>query len=862
MIIRTKLNVPTVNSKIVQRKNLTQKLQPLIDYKLVLVTAPAGFGKTTAAAVSLWNTGVLHAWLSLDEDDNDPVVFWRYMVAALGSALNNADALTNIMVNKELISSGLLAGMLFDYLYSVPDMLIILDDYHLIHDQLVQESLAGFLKYLPAHITVIILSRTELDYNLTEKHARGKVLKLGPADLSFTREETAEFFMHRALALQPDELSILQEYTEGWVAGLVVAALSLETSRDLRSAVRQFSGSNRYIDAFIRDEIFNNWADEIKDFLIQTAFLDKLCGALCCAVTGNEEAGQVLKRLSEGNSLVFHLDAENQWFRYHHLFKEFLADKLYGKGSDHLQDLYQKAGQWFKENAYQREAIGAFLKAGSYLEAFHLLVDPNIYLEMAQNGELAEWCRLAVSIPEGFSKGFLKEKVQTYCAIAWHLSMENRLDEANGWINKAQNLVEQINDKDEKEKCYLQAHADMTRVSVSVVQMDIEQVQHYSQQLVDTEIYQPILIGEINRGVPAMLDTVYGFKGRLNQIDHSWGYLISDMPRIIGDFSAYATIIMAECLYERNDLEEAYQTILGGMETIIELNNPGAIVPCFATLARLKRARGDMAGAFNTLAAGRGKIEGKNQAFWHYHFNVMTASLYIDLQDAASAAEWLDTGRLSIYDSLSSFREFEYITLARYLNLQQQYDDSLLLLNRLASFSVRENHLAGQIRARLLLAINHYSRGDLLNAMLAMEKALELGMEHGYTRIFIDQLEPMEELLTEYRNWKKRSAEDEKYQYAITLSHLVHEYVKKFRVSNPGYDPMPLISDMMAEILSPREYKVLRLLVAERSNKEIAAELGITVRTVKYHNSRIFEKLAVKNRLEAIIRARESGLLS
>ncbi|WP_242849001.1 LuxR C-terminal-related transcriptional regulator [Syntrophomonas palmitatica] len=859
MIIKTKFNVPAVNNKIVQRKNLTQKLQPITDYKLVLVTAPAGYGKTTAAAVSLWNTGVRHAWLSLDENDNDPVVFWRYLVAALGSALNNADAAMDIIVNKGLISSGLLAELLVNQLYGIPGhMLIILDDYHLIHDELIQKSMATFLKYLPNNITVIILSRTEPDYHLTGKHARGKVLKVGPADLSFTSEETAEFFIKRGLALQPDDISILQEYTEGWPAGLVVAALSIESSQDLDSAITQFSGRNRYIDSFIRDEIFNNWADEIKSFLIETSFLDKLCADLCYAVTGNEEAGQVLQSLAEGNSLVFHLDSENQWFRYHHLFKEFLADKLNEKGSDFLKDLYQKAGLWFKENEYWREAIEAFLKAGNYLEAFILLVDPNIYMEMAQNRELEEWCRLAASIPEGLPEGFLKEKVQTYCAIAWHLSMENSLDDARGWIDKAQALVETIEDQNEKEKGYLQAHVDMTRVSVSVVQLDINQVRYYSKQLLDTELYQPLLLGEINTGVPAMLDTVYGFKGRLNQIDQSWSYLMADLPRIVGDFSAYATIIMAECLYERNDLEAVYQTMLPGMESIIELNNPGAIVPCFIALARLKRAQGDMPGAFDTIAAGRGKLRGKNQAFWNYHFNIMTASFFIDLQEAASAEEWLDIGRISIYDSLSSYRELEYITLARYLSLQRQYDDALLLLNRLESFAARENHLAGQIRALSLLAVSHYSRGDLPNAMLAMEKALELGMEHGYTRTFIDQLEPMAELLTEYCRWKERTAEDEKHRYAITLSRLVREYIEKFRACNPNL----LVKDMMAEALSPREYKVLQLLAAERSNKEIAAELGITVRTVKYHNSRIFEKLTVNNRFEAIIKARETGMLN
>ena len=220
MIIRTKLNAPTLRKEVVPRENITQRLQEAGKYKLVLVTAPAGFGKTTAAVGYLWDTHVPHAWFSIDEDDNDPVKFWRYVIAALADGINIPDCFANIPVNQELISSGILAGLLIDRLYGVQgDMLIVLDDYHLIFDELIQRSLAYFIKYLPSNMTVILLSRKDIDSELSDAYAKGQVLKIGVEDLFFDRDEITAFFRHKGFTLQTEEISILHAHTEGWAVG-------------------------------------------------------------------------------------------------------------------------------------------------------------------------------------------------------------------------------------------------------------------------------------------------------------------------------------------------------------------------------------------------------------------------------------------------------------------------------------------------------------------------------------------------------------------------------------------------------------------------------------------------------------------
>lgn len=326
----------------------------------------------------------------------------------------------------------------------------------------------------------------------------------------------------------------------------------------MHAAVRQLSGRNRNIDSFIRNEVFDNWSDEIKEFLVMTSFLDKLCGPLCSAVTGISDASGVLMRLAEGNSLVFRLDEENQWFRYHHLFKEFLYNKLKNKDTDFRPGLYLRAGAWYRENGLSRDAVDSFIKAGAYSKAVALLVDRDIYLEMAQGGELKKWCKWTSGISEiAYPQAYAKEKVQTFIAIAWTLSMENRLEEAGVWVDKAQASFEQLDDADESEMQFLQAHMALARASICIGKMNTEQILYYFKEVVRIKLFQLILLGELNPGEPRLLNTIYGFKGRLSIIDKTYSILIEELRRIIGDFSAYATIIFAELHYERNDLNAA-----------------------------------------------------------------------------------------------------------------------------------------------------------------------------------------------------------------------------------------------------------------------------------------------------------------
>ncbi len=857
ILVRTKLNAPTINSKIIKREKVLCKLEQSTDFKLTLITAPAGSGKTTAAVSYLMEAAIPYAWFSVDERDNDPVRFWRYLLAAFQGIGDFGQDFWEIPVQRELIISDIQADMLLDKLYTLPGKtVLVIDDYHLIANEIIQNSLVYFLKYLPSQIRMIILSRKEPELKMSREYANGHVCKLGVRDLSFDGREVAELFKVKGYSLTPDEVSAILVYTEGWAAGLVMAALSMEEEGNVQATVSRFSKKNRHVDRLFQDEVFDRWPDEMKDFLLRIAFLDKFSGPLCGAVTGLAESTEYLKTLAECNSFIFHLDQENEWFRFHHLFGEFLRQRLEKEDPALRRELYRKAGGWYRENGLAREAIEAFIKAGAYEEAFPLLM--KICPIIAQDGEYAAWLEWFVHIPPEY----YEREVRVYTTCSLFSSLVNRIDEAKSWADKAQSCFDRVGDGlDRCEKDLLEATVIVTKANIANLEMDKERASYYLKQAGGFKLYRPIAVGEMNSGEVSILRTAYGFKGWLKKFDELSAIWADELPRLIGNYTAYLTVGLAECHYERNNLQAAHNTLTQGMESIIELGHPGAIVPCVITLARIKRAAGDVEGAIRTIDMGRQKLTGKGKPFWNYLLDVFTANLYIDRHDAATAAEWLNTERIGLFDNLSGIREYEYLTFTRYLNLIGRHDDALLLLGRLDNFTQKADRLGSRIEILCQIAISYQLKGDSVNAMEALDQALALGMENDYIRTFLDQLEPMAELLAKYRNWKKKSGTDPRVGYAKNLFRLVQENIRTFRANLPAAEEIQPRQDPAAPRLSVREYRVLRLLAAQRSNQEIATELCISVRTVKHYNSQIFEKLGVDNRLKAVKRAWEMGIL-
>lgn len=850
-MFQIKLHVPSIGHKIIRRTCITNKLQNIFDYRLTMITAPAGYGKTTAAAGFLSSSGLPHAWLSVDPGDNDPVRFWQYLIAAVAGAESSlAGSLEDVPVSRDLIESNILAGLFIDQLYSIPgNFVLVLDDYHLIQDSLVRASLVYFIKYKPFSFHMIFLSRQEQDSDLAGLYAKGQALGLGRRDLAFDAREIAGFYAQKGVHLTPEEASVMGNATEGWAAGLVIASLLIEEGASVQESIIQLSSGSRYLDRYFEDEVFNHWPDDVKDFLIYTSILDRLSGSLCQAVTGRSDSAELLQRLAASNSFIIPLDQQNEWFRYHPLFAEFLRTGLEQEDPSIIKSLYSLAGGWFESNGLLREAIESLIKAEDFEGAGILFGDS--FTIFANNGEFSTLAKWLGSFPEAY----IDNNVRLCSGYAWALAMEGHMEAADEWSKRAVGCFHRIRDQldDLKERNYMEAQACITWADNAVRHLDADTAARCYTEASKLELDNHILCGELNTGQPSMLRTVYGFYGRLNDLDKAVSPFIKHFPGIIGKASAYSKVILAETLYERNRLQESHDTLAQALEEAFALDNPGAIVPCFITLAKIRRARDDLKGALNTVAEGKRKLHGKGKTYWEYLFDLFTARLHLDRHDPQSAGEWLDLGRVGVYDSLSSLREFEHLVFARYLMLANQHDEAILLLNRLHSLAEKEHRLGSRIEILCLLAVVNYVQKDTGRAVSMLDQALLLGMEHGYTRTFIDEREPMAGLLASYLDWKKEMGIDDRYYYAKKLYELSAANIMAWRGKSEKH--------AAAVALTPKECKVLQLLSAERSNLEIAKELGISVRTVKYHNSNLFGKLGAKNRVEAIYKARALGLL-
>lgn len=851
-MFQIKLQVPGIGRKIVSRKGIANKLQNIFHHRLSLITAPAGYGKTTAAAGFLAETGIPHAWFSVDPEDNDPVRFWQYLVAAMAEAVANlGDSLGDLALSRELIASNIFTGLFIDQLYGIPgNFVIVLDDYHLIQNELVRQSLVYFIKNKPSSIHLMILGRQEQDNELAVMSAKGQALRIGRRDLAFNVDEILDFYRQKGVNLTPEEASIIGDRTEGWAAGLVIAFLLIEEGGNVQESVSQLSGGSRDFDRYFRNEVFNHWPGEIRNFLIHTSILDRLTGSLCRAVTGRQDSAEILQGLAEGNSFIIPLDRKNKWFRYHHLFAEFLRARLEQEDPSIVKSLYGLAGAWLHENGLVREAIDALIKAEDFQKAVTLFGDS--FAIFANNGELPALSKWLSSFPEAC----YENNVRLCSAYTWVLAMEGNREAADEWAKRTVACFRRIRDRldDVSERNYMEAQAAIIRADNAIRRLDAATAARCYTEAGKLELDDYILTGELNLGQPSMLRTVYGFYGRLNDLEKAVFSFISDFPRLVGPASAYSKVILIESLYERNRLKESLDALVQGLEEALALDNPGVIVPCFITLAKINRARGDLDGALNTVAEGKKKLHGRGRTYWEYLFDLFTARLYLDRHDLQGAEEWMDLGRISIYDSLSCIREFEHLVLARYLCLVNRHEEALLLLGRLLAVAGKEDRLGSRIEILCLMAVANCFGKNPARAMAQLDQALSLGMEHGYARTFIDEMEPMAGLLDGYLQWKGGAGSEEINNYAKNLYEMTVAGITANRGKLTG-------GDVAAEALTRKEYKVLRLLSAGRSNDQIARELSITVRTVKYHNANLYGKLGARNRLEALNRARQLGLL-
>lgn len=898
-ILITKLYIPVPRTKIIQRPRLIDRLNEGLDRKLTLISASAGFGKTTL--VSEWVTGCGRpvAWLSLDEGDSDYVRFLSHLVAALQTIGENlGGGVVSALQSPQPPSIESLLTILLNEISALPyKFILVLDDYHVIDATWIDDALNFLLEHLPPQMHLVIGTRENPQLSLSRLRARGHLIELRDTDLRFTPGEAAAFLDQvMDLSLSADEITVLESRTEGWIAGLQLAALSMQGRKDISAFIRKFAGDNRYIMDYLVEEVLQRQPDPIRNFLLQTSILDRLHGPLCDAVTGQEDGSSRLQSLERGNFFVVPLDDRRQWYRYHHLFAEVLSAHLRSDQPDRVAELHRRASIWFERHGLADEAIRHSLAANDFGRAADLVeLSIPALRRSRQETAMLKWLK---ALPDELIR--CRPVLSVWYAGALLAGGEldaapDRLRDAEQWLETTADPGErqQVHPSgmvvvDEEEFRRLPSVIAVYRAGLALVLGDVPAVMQYARralELVPKNDHLPrgaatALLGlalwrngdleEARRmfadGIAsvqlagAISDAINGSialaeiriaQGRLHEAMHIYErglQLAADHgePDLRGTADIY--VGMSELCREHDDLEAATRSLLRSKEQGEHTGFPSYRYRWRVAMARIREAEGDLNDAFDLLCEAESLYA--NDFFLDVRpAAALKARLRAKQGRLGEALDWAREQGLSAMDDLCYPREFEHIVLARVILAQYKSDraertilEAIGLLERLLQAAEEGGRTGSALEILVVQAIARHTQGDVPAALLLLRRALTLAEPEGYVRIFADEGRPMEVLL-------EAAAE------AGIAPNYVQRLLTAFGLAKP------VIRKPLDEPLSERERDVLRLLGTDLSGPDIARELRVSLNTLRTHTKNIYVKLEVNNRRAAVRRAEELDLL-
>jgi LuxR family maltose regulon positive regulatory protein len=859
--------------------------------KLTLISAPAGFGKTTLLVDWVHTHKIPVAWFSVDKSDNDPLHFLTYVILGLQTleAGTGKAALTMLQSPQPPPIESVLINLINDVIRLPADIALVLDDYHLIDAKPIHDVIAFLLENLPEQIHMIIATRSDPPLPLARVRSHNQMTELRAAELSFTADETANLFNESLnLRLSTEDIHLLETRTEGWIAGLQLAALSLHGRKDPSNFLKTFKGDNRYIADYLTEEVLNRQPEPLSNFLLQTSILGRLSGSLCDAVTGQDHSRQMLNTLEKTNLFVIPLDDERCWYRYHQLFADLLEQRLRRKQGEMVPELHRRASQWLAENGFKNEAVDHAFVAQDYAQAAQLIEEiAEIDWDRARESRLLQWVR---KLPDEQ----IDNNPKLCIFYARELFKSGYPDDAEAKLQAAEQMLEstQISDVNKGE---MQGRIAVIRAYVSARTGDASRIVHFANQALKLLPQRDLMwrsvaattlgfgygwagAGDCVKAQQAFSEAMNISKAAGNIYYHIFaGSCLGSVMLMRGKFkealdicqrllrlaiengieqtgivgSLYGNLGMILC--ESNELDEGIRLIKKGIELSEQGRDPVIMASCQISLLRGLIYRTDFAGAFKLME----KINEYAGDFRLPPWITNTASafnvyMWIASGNLNKAAQWAKEKGLSVDNKLTNLREFEYLALAHILIAQKQLDDADQLLQRLIENAKAGDRVYMMIEMRLWRALIFKAKQDTAAALGELKLALSLAEPGGFIMIFVSKGKPVAELLEKILAVKKRD-------HDITTAGFSLSYAQKimsaFRAATP-----PKIEGLMDPI-SERELEVLYLIAAGLSNREIADKLFISLNTVKTHTKNINSKLNVNSRTKAITRAKELGLL-
>jgi LuxR family transcriptional regulator, maltose regulon positive regulatory protein len=907
LLVATKLHRPRPRPGLVVRPRLAERLDQGIEGELVLVSTPAGFGKTTLVAHWAAGTSWPVAWLSLDERDNDPARFWRHVAAALATVRPGVDERVAALLGGPQPASFQAVGTaLVNQLAEAEErVVLVLDDYHLVQAPEVHASVSFLLEHLPRQLRLVLVSRADPPLPLARLRAGGQLAELREADLRFTAAEAAELLGTAAGQDLPEAaVAALAARTEGWAAGLQLAALSLRDHRDPAGFVQTFTGSHRFVLDYLTEEVLGRQPAELVGFLLETSILERLSGPLCAAVTGRDDSQALLERIERANLFLVPLDEERRWWRYHQLFADLLQARL-RQQPERVPELHRAAAAWYEEHGLADDAIAHALAAGDAGWAARLIEHhlEDLILRRSERATLTRWLG---ALPAEV----LRRRPRLRAGQAIAALLAGRLEEAERLLAEAERGLAVTDDEPyqasvgraasiltnlpagtavgqaelarlrgdpEREAAFArQALARLTdedRLLATFVPYHLAVADWMAGRLAEAEVGLAEVVAKRSAGGERHLAVVVSDAYDLGHVQQAQGKLTAALDTYQRGLelaagppplpsAGMAKVGLAEVLYERGELDAALQHAVDGVALCRQLAYTPPLAAGLLILARIRHARGDRIGALAAVAEAEGVALGP-QVVDRNPVAALRARLALANGEVAEAAAWVQALGLSAEDEPTYPHEREYLILARVLLATRGAERALGLLERLAALAAAQGRTASLIQVRVLQALTHAARGQEQPALSSLAEALTLAAPEGWLRVFVDEGPPLAELVRKLLAGGQRAAEDE------ATETVPHDFLTRLAAAfqQAGAPALPaarrgtVVVPGLVEPLSARELEVLELVAAGLPNRAIAEELVVTLDTVKSHVSRLLDKLGTTNRTQAVGRARELGLV-
>jgi LuxR family maltose regulon positive regulatory protein len=853
----------------VARPRLLERLDQGLSARLTLLSAPAGFGKTTLLSAWLAEFSSPAAWVSLDAGDNDPVVFLNYVIAALQTTEPEVgEAARQVLRSPQSPSIESVLTLLINELSMlVEDVVAVLDDYHVIDTPAVHDIVAFLLEHLPpppGGIHLVMATRVDPPLPLAGLRVRGHLTEIREADLRFTTEETAAFLNQTmGLTLSAEDIATLEVRTEGWVAGLQLAGLSLRglARGDVPGFIEAFAGSHRYIVDYLVEEVLSRQPEEVQSFLLQTSILDQMNGPLCDALTQRTDGQAMLERLENANLFLVPLDDQRRWYRYHHLLSDLMRQQLRTLEPGLVLQLHRRASRWHEQNGDTDQSIQHALAAQDFVRAASLM-DENSYAAWL-DGEIVKLQGWVKALPESVS--LMYPRLGIY--YAWAGVLTGRYEESEKILEQIESAIE---DNPALQVDWLAVQVFLSRTkgqqarAIELAEKALELPE--TGNVVSRGLLMLSLtiaywdVGKIQETIAAGEETVrlaeqaenwharaimlsflglaQAAQGNLRLAYQTYQQAIRAQPGV-PDWAGggFAQVCLAAWYYEWNELAQAIEYARAGLEYSQLTGHSEIQMNCHRQLAFIYQAQGDVQSVQEVLDQAAQVVQRHSlpRLWGPEHVQIALAQ-----DDLPSALYWIE----QVQGEYGASIHYPALPLERAKLALAQGDKTgaATILAERYQTAAQVGLRYAQIEIRIIQAL---AATDDEQAVVYLGEALTMAESEGYVRIFVDQGKALVPLL-------RRAA-----HRGITPSYVAR--LLSAMADSPGAPPslaLPLI-----EPLSERETEVLQLLAAGKSNQAIAAELVLSVGTVKAHNSNIYGKLGVRSRTQAVARARELNLL-